>query len=279
MNKKWNLIIDIEKGVDFINAVLSSKDEYVGNDYPGYSAPLAAESADIVTLECKTRGSAPIVDACNILQMCNHCDNAPCKKVGGDAVHKREDGIVIIDPIKARGRKDIFEACPYNALVWNEELQLPQNWIFDAHLLDQGWSHPRCVQSSSSGAIEAVKITDEEMQRRVQEEKLEVIRPELDTKPRVYYRNFFRYSKCFIGGTVIADLNGVETCIEHAKVTVQNTEGFSGEAFTDEFGEFKVDHISPNSGKYSVSITAKDFETKNIDVTVSSSLNLGDIRI
>ncbi|MGF6478513.1 acyl-CoA synthetase (AMP-forming)/AMP-acid ligase II [Paraburkholderia sp. JPY419] len=71
---------------------------------------------------------------------------ASLRRVGGDAVRKRSDGIVIIDPEKARGRKDIVKSCPYKAIVWNEELQVPQTWIFDAHLLDQGWQHPRCEQ-------------------------------------------------------------------------------------------------------------------------------------
>ena len=33
---------------------------------------------------------------------------------------------------------------------------------------------------------------------------LEVMRPELGTRPRVYYRNLWRYTKCFIGGTLSA---------------------------------------------------------------------------
>lgn len=34
---------------------------------------------------------------------CVHCDNAPClEKAANHAVHKREDGMVIIDPEKAK---------------------------------------------------------------------------------------------------------------------------------------------------------------------------------
>ena len=54
-------------------------------------------------------------------------------------MRKRDDGIVLIDPVKAKGRQDLVDACPYGHIWWNEELKVPQAWPFDAHLLDQGW--------------------------------------------------------------------------------------------------------------------------------------------
>ncbi|MEM1112741.1 MAG: 4Fe-4S dicluster domain-containing protein [Pseudomonadota bacterium] len=273
--EKWNLIIDVERGVDFVNAVLSAKDEYVGNDHPGYCAPVSEANPDIITLETKSRGQAPMVDAVNMLRMCNHCDNGPCTKVGGDAVHKRDDGIVIIDPVKAKGRKDLVEACPHDAIVWNEELELPQIWIFDAHLLDQGWPHPRCVQSCAAGGIEAVKITDEAMQARVAEEGLEVANPDIDTKPRVYYKNLYRYNTCFIGGTVVATADGVEDCLSGASVTLTKDGEELATVATDAFGEFKLDKLPPNSGSYSVRIAHPDYAEKQVDTSVGDSVYLG----
>ncbi|MEM1402259.1 MAG: 4Fe-4S dicluster domain-containing protein [Pseudomonadota bacterium] len=277
---KWNLIIDVATGVDFINAVLSAKDEYVGNEHPGYSAPLAEDNADIITLERKVRGDGPVVDACNVLKMCNHCDNGPCLKVGGEAVHKRDDGIVIIDPKKAKGRRDIVDACPHNAIVWNEELQIPQHWIFDAHLLDQGWDKPRCVQSCASGGIEAVKISDEEMQRRVKEEKLAVLDPSSDTKPRVYYKNLYRYNQCFVGGTVVTTVNGVEECLAGADVTLLQGGDSLQSANTDEFGEFKLDKLDPCGGTYIVRIEHPDFLSHEIEAELAGdSLYLGVLNL
>ena len=105
--------------------------------------PVTARSAFCAA----SRVTSPMVEATYLPVMCNHCDDAPCVRAGSGAVRKREDGIVIIDPEKARGRKDIVASCPDKAIVWNEERQLPQAWIFDAHLLDQGWSRPRCQQA------------------------------------------------------------------------------------------------------------------------------------
>ena len=82
------------------------------------------------------------------------------------AISKREDGIVIIDPEKAKGRKDLVNACPYGHIWWNDELQIPQAWPFDAHLIDRGWKAPRAVEVCATRAITALKIDDAAMAAR-----------------------------------------------------------------------------------------------------------------
>ena len=63
-----------------------------------------------------------MIDVAYLPIPCMHCDRAPCIEAAkGGAVYKRDDGIVIIDPEKAKGQKSILEACPYNAIWWNEE--------------------------------------------------------------------------------------------------------------------------------------------------------------
>src|SRR5215469_6348507 len=99
-------------------------------------------------------------------------------------VTKRRDGIVIIDPEQAKGQRQLVDACPYGHIWWNEELQLPQTWPFDAHLLDRGWHQTRGQQSCPTGAMRAVEVEDEDMARLAREEDLEVLKPELGTRPR-----------------------------------------------------------------------------------------------
>ncbi len=170
---------------------------------------------------------------------------------------KREDGIVLIDPVKAKGRKDLVDACPYGHIWWNEELQLPQAWTFDAHLLDQGWKQTRGQQSCPTGAMRAIKVSDEEMARLAREEALEVMQPEAGTKPRVYYKNLWRYSKCFIGGSVAAEANGVVDCVEGATVRLLKDGAAVAETVTDNYGDFKFDRLDENSGDYSVEVSAR----------------------
>ena len=274
-NTKWNLIIDVARCENCNNCVIAAKDEYVGNEHKGYSAPMAKNSAEIIAIDRNVRGSPPVIDTAYLERLCYHCDDAPCMKVGGDAIYKRDDGIVIIDPEKAKGRKDIVKSCPYGAIVWNEEQQLPQSWIFDAHLLDQGWERPRCQQSCPTDVFEAVKTTDAQMQERVAAESLEVLLPHLNTHPRVYYRNLHRFNRCIIGGSVVAVVNGVEDCVEGAQVRVEQNNQIVGIAKTDCYGEFKVDKLVPNSGNYQVIVEHPAFNRLNVEANLGQSIYLG----
>tara|TARA_R110001583_G_scaffold195215_3_gene370539 strand:+ start:5723 stop:6562 length:840 start_codon:yes stop_codon:yes gene_type:complete len=276
---KWNLIIDVERCENCNNCVIAAKDEYVDNEFLGYSAPVAVESSDLITISRNARGETPVVDTAYLIKMCNHCDNAPCMKVGGDAIRKRDDGIVIIDPDKAKGRKDIVKSCPYGAIVWNEERQLPQTWYFDAHLLDQGWTKPRCAQSCPTGVFEALKVSDQEMEKRVEKDSLEVLKPQLNTKPRVFYKNMYRYNKCFIGGSVVAMIDGIEECVKGANADLYQAGKKISSTVTDDFGEFKIDKLDPNSGDYRVDVHHPDLGSSSHQVTLSKSHYIGIINL
>jgi Fe-S-cluster-containing dehydrogenase component len=251
--KKWNLIVDVARCENCNNCVLAAKDELVGNEFPGYTAPHAANGPGVMRIRRHVRGATPMVDATYVPQMCNHCDDAPCIKAAGDgSIRKREDGIVIIDPVKAKGRRDLVGACPYGAIVWNEQQQLPQNWFFDAHLLDAGAPAPRCVGVCPTQAIEALKTDDAAMAERAEREELRVLHPELKTHPRVWYRNLDRVDHCFIGGTVTRQADEVRECVEGATVELYQNDVLLMSSTTDAFGDFRFDGLAPASGDYEV---------------------------
>ncbi len=277
--KKWNLIVDVALCENCRNCTLAAKDEHVGNDFPGYAAPAPARASDWIRITRKVRGAAPMVDAAYLPTMCNHCDEAPCVKAGRGAVRKRDDGIVIIDPDKSRGRRDLVDACPYGAIAWNEELALPQAWIFDAHLLDAGWKEPRCVQACPTGALRAVKHDEAAMQAQARAESLEVLRPELGTRPRVYYRNLHRFARCFIGGSVVAEIDGVAECVAEATVVVRNAGAEVARATTDAFGDFKCDGLAPDSGLYAVEIAHPRHGVAFATCVLCESAYLGTLRL
>lgn len=278
---KWNLIIDVAQCENCNNCVLAAKDELVGNNFPGYSAPHAAQGTGAIRIERTTRGTTPMVDAAYVPRMCNHCDNAPCLKAGADgAVRKRDDGIVIIDPIKAKGRRDLVESCPYGAMVWNEEQQLPQTWFFDAHLLDTGWPAPRCVSVCPTQAIEAVKLDDVAMAQRVQSEGLRPLKPELGTKPRVYYRQLARFDHVFVGGSVENCVDGLIECVSGARVELYRAEQLVACMDTDAFGDFKFDELESGSGNYELIILHPQRGTAKRNVSINAeSVYLGAITL
>jgi len=253
-------------------------DEYVGNEWPGYTRPMPRHGHKWINILQKERGQTPMIDIAYAPTMCNHCDDAPCIAKGGDAIKKRPDGIVLIDPQKAKGRKDLVDACPYGHIWWNEELEVAQAWPFDAHLIDDGWQQTRGHQSCPTGAMRAISVEDDEMARLVRDEGLEVMRPELDSKPRVYYRNLWRYSKCFIGGSVSAEANGLIDCVEGAKVRLIKDGRLIDQATSDGYGDFKFDKLDEDSGKYLVEISANGC-SKTVEARLGASINLGEIRL
>jgi len=111
--KKWNMIIDVAECTNCQLCTLSAMDEYVGNHWPGVAAPMPRHGHRWIDILQKERGQMPMIDIAYVPTMCNHCDNAPCMKADKTgAISKRADGVVIIDPVKARGHKELVDACP-----------------------------------------------------------------------------------------------------------------------------------------------------------------------
>ena len=127
--------------------------------------------------------------------------------------------------------------------------------------------------------MRAIKVEDNEMRRMAREQKLEVMKPELNAMPRVYYRNLWRYSKCFIGGTISAKtVDGVD-CVEGAKVRLVKDSQIVAETVSDNYGDFKFDRLDENSGLYFVEVSINDETKKVIETKLGASINVGEIRI
>ena len=281
MSAKWNLIIDVALCENCSNCVLAAKDELVGNSFPGYSAPHAAQGRGVIHIERSVRGAAPMVDVAHVPRLCNHCADAPCVKAGGGAVTQRDDGIVIIDPVRAKGRRDLLASCPHDAMVWNDEQQLPQTWFFDAHLLDAGAPAPRCVGVCPTQAIEAVKLGDDAMARRAEAEQLRPLQPALGTRPRVHYRNLHRADRCFAGGSVTARIGGRLECVADAAVVLRADDGHErARTRSDAFGDFRFDDLGPHSGGFQVEIQhVLHGHAERAFVLASNSVVLGEIEL
>ncbi len=198
---------------------------------------------------------------------------------GNGAIYRRDDGIVIIDPVKAKGQKAIVESCPYGVIWWNEEAQVPQKCTFCAHLLDEGWEKPRCVQACATDALKFGFAEDEEMEQIISSEKLDVLHPEYNASPRVYYKNHYRYASCFIGGSIAVEMDGVTDCLSEAMVTLYRGAEAITSGTSDAFGDFKLDRLKANSGSYRLEISHPDYETKTLEVELETSQNLGTIWI
>ena len=274
--KKYNMIIDVAKCHDCNNCFLACKDEYIENDFPPYSIAQPWHGHRWMNIMRKERGQYPLVDVAYLPKPCMHCDDASCIKAAkNDAVFQRDDGIVIIDPEKAKEQKGLVDACPYGSIWWNSDKAVPQKCTFCAHLLEDGWEKPRCVQSCPTGAIEVVCVEDAEMEKIKKSENLEILQPESKTKPRVYYKNLYRYEKCFIAGSVA--LQDKDECADGAKVILHKGAEALETVETNNYGDFKIDRLEENSGEYSLEIEYPGYKTQKVKVDLKNSISIGTV--
>jgi len=264
--KQHYLVIDIEFCHDCNNCFVSCKDEYVMNAWLPYSEEQPRHGHRWMNVLRKERGQFPRVEA-NFLPMpCQHCQDAPCAKASPDAVSIREDGIVLIDPVKAKGDKALANSCPYGAIYWNEEKEIPQKCTFCAHLLDGDWQCPRCVHSCPTGVLQYYHEEPADFEKIIADLGLETYLPQLNTKPRVYYQNLQKFTTNFIAGGLLK--NG--ECAEGVTVSLLGAEGTRSQT-TNFFGDFKFDGLKP--GEYTITASRKELMTVSID----TSLNAGNI--
>jgi Fe-S-cluster-containing dehydrogenase component len=276
--KKWNMIIDVAKCHDCNNCFLACKDEYVDNDWPPFSLAQPQHGHRWMDIMRKERGQYPLVDVAYRPTPCMHCDSAPCIKAAKDgAIYKRKDGIVIIDPDKAKGQKALVDSCPYGVIWWNADKDVPQKCTFCAHLLEEGWDQPRCVHACPTGALKVVYAEDAQMEKTKKAEGLEVLQPDLETKPRVYYKNLYRYEKCFIAGSVA--LQDTDECADGAKVTLSKGSKTLQTVETNNYGDFRIDNLDEKSGKYTLEVTYAGYKTQKLGVDLKTSVNVGTILI
>ena len=213
-------------------------------------------------------------------QPCMHCTKPSCMaKAKNLAVTRRPDGVVLIDPSRAKGQSDLVASCSYGAIVWNKEANLPQKCTLCAHLLDEGWKETRCSQICPSGATKLMCMTDEERTAFIAQEKLEAYRPELGTEPAVLYKNLFRFTKGFIAGSVATAKDNVVDCVEGAKVDLSGKNGLIAEQITDNYGDFKFDNLPEDSGAYILTIDAGARGKKSLTIDFAKSVYLADIML
>lgn len=278
MSAKWALFVDIPKCTGCRNCFIAVKDEYVGNERAGYFAPQPVNGQSWFTIDHVERGPAPFTEVAYTPKTCQHCEDAPCMAAARNgAVSRRPDGIVVIDPAKARGQKAIAEACPYGAVCWNEELQLPQAWPFDAHLFDGGWKKTRAEQVCATGAIASAKLDDAAFAARKADGWRE-LRPELNSRPRVLYKGIERLERVFVAGSAEIDRHGVRDCLEGAKVEILRNGEVVASAITDAFGDFKCHGLAPG-GSVLVRISGAEFATKEIETDLSACASIGRVTL
>lgn len=275
---KWTLVFDADKCNGCNNCTIATRDEYLGNAFPGYAEAMPLHGHRWLDLRMHERGQAPVVDITYYPVMCQHCEDPPCAKVG--VVHKRPDGIVIVDPIANKGVREIIDACPFNAIYWNEEKEIPQHWNFDAHLLDGGWAGPRCVQACPTGAMAAVQLSDAEYDALLRRGEAVPLAPESEAKPRVLYKGIGPLRTEFVSGTLVQKTSSGEyECVAGLSVQVRNGSDVVGTAVSDSFGDFKIDGVDCSRRPQELTVVVDAPRQMKLEIKIIESIYLGRIEL
>ncbi len=263
-------LVDVDRCVGCHSCQIVCKDEHCDNDWMPYAKPQPDTGQFWLKVNDYERGQVPKVKVTYVPVMCQHCEDAPCQKAcEHDAYQRRVDGLLLLDPAKCTGCGKCAEACPYDAVFKNEELGICQKCTGCAHLLDEGWETPRCVDSCAHDAIRFGEYEDFAAEL----EAAGYLKPEEDTKPHVYYLNL---PKRFLAGEV-ADLEIEEVLIGATVVLTDIESGAQLTTTTDEFGDFWFNQIAASDYQLEVSYdgymtrTVKDFiSTKDKDLNVGT---------
>jgi Fe-S-cluster-containing dehydrogenase component len=204
---------------------------------------------------------------------CSHCEDAPCLKAAKNgAVYVRRDGIVIIDPQKAKGQKDIVAACPIGAIYWNEELQIAQKCTLCAHLLDRGFKEPRCVEACPNGALFFGDLDDpeSEISKKIASEKVTQMEALRGIETHVVHLNI---PTVFFAGSVC--LPEDEAAEGAAVLLTDLTGGGQRSTKTNYFGDFEFEDLEKDAD-YEIAIALPGFKTVRLTRKADTDHFLGE---
>jgi Fe-S-cluster-containing dehydrogenase component len=81
------------------------------------------------------------------VERCRHCDNPPCAEACPvKALTKRADGVVVLDRATCVGCRACLDACPFDAVDFDEEAGVARKCELCNHRLDHGLL-PACADN------------------------------------------------------------------------------------------------------------------------------------
>ena len=270
---RYGIAVDASRCMACYNCFMACKDEHCQVD----NLPIAAAQPETghfwMNLKEYERGNdSKKIKVATIQTLCIHCEDPACAKAAKDGgVYKRDDGIVIIDPVKAKGQKAIVKACPIGAIYWNDELDIPQKCTLCAHLLDSGYQQPRCVEVCPNQALVFGDLDDPDsaVSRKIAAGKATPLAGMEAVGSNVVHLNI---PSVFVAGTVY--LPDDEVAIG-ATVTLTSSKGTTLSAKTDDFGDYEFEALEKNE-TYEITIAMAGYQTEVLSVRTDMDRFVGD---
>jgi tetrathionate reductase subunit B len=272
---KYALMIDINRCSICYACQAACKDEFVGNLHLPYSYTQTDREPAWIKITETEKGKYPFVKVYPTPVMCMQCDKAPCIDACPvkNCIYKSEQGIVIIDPEKCNGCKSCIEACPYEAIYFNDDKSICQKCTLCIHKLEEG-KEPACIDACPSNVF----LLGEESKVRKEAENrgARPMYPEFKTKPRVYYLGLPSVS---LAGHVIGTKSLMD--VPDADVTITDLgTGATLSLRTNIAGNFLATYLVINN-TYNIKIKHAGHAPKTIDnVKVDVEYkHLGEIKL
>jgi Fe-S-cluster-containing dehydrogenase component len=124
-------------------------------------------------------------------KLCNQCENPPCVQVCPvGATFLTPDGVVLVDRDYCVGCRYCIQACPYGARFLDPRTHTAEKCTFCYHRVVKGLT-PACVEVCPTGArmFGEVHQRNSPLTHFRRLSQLQVLKPNLNTKPKVYYAN------------------------------------------------------------------------------------------
>ena len=177
--KRWGMLIDQRRCIGCQSCTIACKSEN--------NVPLGYWRSWIKGIQ---KGSYPYAGNFFLRRLCNQCDVPPCVQVCPvqATVKREEDGVVVMYYGKCIGCGMCISACPYDARFFNPFRNTADKCDFCAGRIDKGLK-PACVEACLSGALLFGDLDDpsSEIFRVLNSIGTTVLKPELGTRPKVFY--------------------------------------------------------------------------------------------
>lgn len=195
---KWGMAIDVEKCIGCGRCAKACKEE---NDVPEefyrtwieryreYGEEIVVDSPDGGVHGFTEDETRKPDKAFFVPKLCNACENSPCVQVCPvGASYDTPDGAVLVDPEYCIGCRYCVQACPYGCRYIHPVTKTADKCTLCYHRIHKGLQ-PACVENCPTGARIFGDLKDEtsELSVFLREHKTFVLKPQLNTYPKVHY--------------------------------------------------------------------------------------------
>lgn len=184
MGKKYGLVIDLERCVGCHSCTIACKVENATERVSGIRVETIGGGR-----QDTPSGKYPDVAMHFLPIACMHCQEPRCQHAcPKGAIHRRPDGIVLLDKGLCDGCQLCLNVCPYGALTYDEKASKVRKCNLCCDRIDEGFE-PFCVVCCRYEARFFGNLADAEssVSRLVLERHGFAFKPELGTKPSVFY--------------------------------------------------------------------------------------------